>query len=404
MWLENNPDRPSDAVVWGEMKKAKGNYSFLNLARRVQQLDKTTGLPLDGLAVAGSSKVKGKAKLKKPEPENKEEDKDDENEDGEVEVPSASKGKRKAKEMESLMPPNTNRELKNVTDTGLQNKHVNVANTFSFSVVWSAITIKAAMLWTAGCSMLRMVLCMPSLLGIMILLSSLPTTMAASNMDEFPNISFDVFADFVQAQFSLLVSLATVLSVLFSLLDNPDLLNLHNRQNTGTTWKGCHRAFFRFSDAEDETKMSDSQQITSVSTKLNSLARLLQLRTFNSNGKFIHKLKPVSRKKIAPALILCPVSMACTTATCGNQSLLLETRKKDLSRVTLIKRTQLFTNVFNVYGKCRGCKTTYYADHERIPSVDDSAPTQHCYLNREKILQDQADFMGRSAVRESSYE
>jgi len=53
---------------------------------------------------------------------------------------------------------------------------------------------------------------------------------ATSDMQPFPNIPFHVFSDFVTQNFSSRVSLATVLLVLFTLTENPDLLNLHGRQ------------------------------------------------------------------------------------------------------------------------------------------------------------------------------
>ena len=62
------------------------------------------------------------------------------------------------------------------------------------------------------------------------LLLSLPTVVATSNMQSFPDITFKVFSNFVAQNFSSWVSLAKVLLVLFSLIENPDLLNLHGRQ------------------------------------------------------------------------------------------------------------------------------------------------------------------------------
>ena len=48
--------------------------------------------------------------------------------------------------------------------------------------------------------------------------------------DPFPEVTFKVFSEFVTQNFSSRVSLATVLLVLFSLTENPDLLNLHSWQ------------------------------------------------------------------------------------------------------------------------------------------------------------------------------
>ncbi len=46
----------------------------------------------------------------------------------------------------------------------------------------------------------------------------------------FPNITFQHFSYFVLGHFSPHISLATVLLLLFSLTENPELLNLHARQ------------------------------------------------------------------------------------------------------------------------------------------------------------------------------
>ena len=46
----------------------------------------------------------------------------------------------------------------------------------------------------------------------------------------FPNIPFSTFSDTIQTIFGSNISLATVLAVSFTLFENPDLLNLHFRQ------------------------------------------------------------------------------------------------------------------------------------------------------------------------------
>ncbi|KAF8224562.1 hypothetical protein L208DRAFT_1310640, partial [Tricholoma matsutake] len=48
--------------------------------------------------------------------------------------------------------------------------------------------------------------------------------------DPFPNITFKVFSQFISQHFSSKTSLSAVLVLLFSLTDNPELLNLHARQ------------------------------------------------------------------------------------------------------------------------------------------------------------------------------
>jgi hypothetical protein len=43
----------------------------------------------------------------------------------------------------------------------------------------------------------------------------------------FPDMRFSAFAEFIEDNFSTRITLATVLTLLFSLTDNTDLLNLH---------------------------------------------------------------------------------------------------------------------------------------------------------------------------------
>jgi len=65
---------------------------------------------------------------------------------------------------------------------------------------------------------------------LLALLLCLPTVAAMPNQDPFPDVTFKVFNEFVTQNFSSRISLATVLLVLFSLTENPDLLNLHCQQ------------------------------------------------------------------------------------------------------------------------------------------------------------------------------
>jgi hypothetical protein len=54
--------------------------------------------------------------------------------------------------------------------------------------------------------------------------------MASQPTTPFPEIKFSVFSDFISSTFNSNISLATVLMVFFSLIENPELLNLHARQ------------------------------------------------------------------------------------------------------------------------------------------------------------------------------
>ncbi len=124
---------------------------------------------------------------------------------------------------------------------------------------------------------------------------------ATTDQTPFSNISFQHFSNFVQCHFSPHISLATALLVLFSLIENPDLLNLHARQ--------AHPAY------HNEKKIQASSWLKCLS-QLHGLSELLQLTLYNSTGQFQKKLRPISLSEIEPIWIICPISMTCTTSTC----------------------------------------------------------------------------------------
>src|SRR6204780_2100998 len=70
----------------------------------------------------------------------------------------------------------------------------------------------------------------PSPWSIILLVGFLPVVSAAPAHSPFSGTTFQEFSKFVQENFSSKVSLATVLVVLFTTTSNPDLFNLHARQ------------------------------------------------------------------------------------------------------------------------------------------------------------------------------
>jgi hypothetical protein len=63
--------------------------------------------------------------------------------------------------------------------------------------------------------------------AIYILVGFLSVVLAASDQNPFSNILFQAFSEFVNNNFNSQISLATVITVLFTLTNNPDLLNLY---------------------------------------------------------------------------------------------------------------------------------------------------------------------------------
>ena len=236
---------------------------------------------------------------------------------------------------------------------------------------------------------------------IAICMAFLPVTSATSEQHPFPNIKFGVFAKFVEDTFGSGISLATVLMTLFTLTNNPDLLNLHGRQQTArlvgensqmvTGWmKALARALEEKLEGDtdrlfhaSESKSSNPNQVTTaIGLKLDLLSKLLGLHQSHDDKK----LKPICNKAIEPALVICPESMECETVSCLPRSLLQDTRERDIARVTLIKSGQFYHGVHVLGGKCPDCDTRYYADHETSWRDDSHRVRVKFYLNSAKYL------------------
>jgi hypothetical protein len=229
-------------------------------------------------------------------------------------------------------------------------------------------------------------------------LSCLPAASAKPNLDPFPDVPFKVFSDFVQHQFGSHVTLATVLTVLFSMTSNPDLLGLHARQQhpkasgeikqTSSGWiKALAYALQeRLGDAADTLLHKDEQRSRTAATlamKLDSMSKVLGLHPYNEKGRFLGKLKPVNEADISPVHIICPTSIECETATCQSRALLRVTRERDIPCATLIKGTRLHQALV-LAGQCSQCQTMYHADHER--SLNSDGHYTKLYLNSAKYL------------------
>jgi len=123
--------------------------------------------------------------------------------------------------------------------------------------------------------------------------------------------------------------------------------------------------------------------VHSISGKLDALSKLLLLCPYNLQGQFQGKLQPVSYKSIQAVQVICPQIAECETTTCNPQSLLQNTRLRDVPRVTLLKGTTIHENVQVLTGYCPTCQTIYLADHECAQG--DNRKTR-VYLNDAKYL------------------
>lgn len=224
--------------------------------------------------------------------------------------------------------------------------------------------------------------------------------MAAPSTSPFPQISFHDFSTFISNNFGTNITLATALVLFFSITDNPDLINLHARQQNPevrgeksihlTGWmKHLSKSLLERLKSEkatlfhpNEYAVSEDQKINSLATKLDDLAKSLPFPY--ADNKFQGNLMPISHKEIEPVLVICPISVVCEDIRCQERALFLETRDRDIPQVTLIKGTHVYKNVSVLKGQCSECKTVYYADHESIPHP--SSETTQLYLNNAQYL------------------
>jgi len=215
-------------------------------------------------------------------------------------------------------------------------------------------------------------------------------------------VSFKVFSTFIEQSFGSQVSLATVLLVLFSLTENPELLTLHARQQNPeyegenkTVASGWMRALSRammhqlkgniqtlFRDREFPEE--EAQQVTKLSGKLDNLATILNLTPYDRKKKFKGNLLPISYKEIQGTPTICPNTPVCLNTNCGPRYLLQVTRLRDIPLVTLIKEDTVYQDVPVLTGKCPTCDTTYHADHDRFR--DKHQIWTKSYLNSARFL------------------
>jgi hypothetical protein len=176
---------------------------------------------------------------------------------------------------------------------------------------------------------------MPLLMWIFIFLSLLPGSAAMSDQTEFPDIQFATFSKFILKEFSPSISLATVLTLLFSLIENTELLNLHARQQyslhkeercvmTSSWIKHLSQAVYAKLQVNDSdlllnndyhTGITHNQLYSNLGIRLDNLAKSMNLIQFTKRGK-LAPLKPISHKKIEAAYVLCSPSYECQTKSC----------------------------------------------------------------------------------------
>jgi hypothetical protein len=217
---------------------------------------------------------------------------------------------------------------------------------------------------------------------------------------DFPDITFLDFSDFITSNFGSTISLQAVLIMLFSVLENPDLMALHARQQFKfvrgeqgrkfTQWittftellaarlnQDCGELVGPFKSTE---RRSDTA-VERLSIRIQDLAKLLDRYPYSDTGTHTN-ITPYSNDAIEPIHIICPPSNECETVTCLPRSLLLHTKFTDISTVRLIKGTRTYSFAYPLSGRCTQCKTIYTADSEH-----NTQDNFECYLNSAKYLQ-----------------
>jgi hypothetical protein len=249
------------------------------------------------------------------------------------------------------------------------------------SYVHQLFQILCFVVWKLSC-------CSVQKCGLWLFFAFLPFVSASSSQTSFPNIPFRVFSDFVTHEFDSNISLTTVLTVLFTLTSNTDLLNLHARQQhprvqgeIAQRCSGWMKALARILEKRlgqdinslstgSDTFQTSDESTTAIGIKLDSLSKLLGLTPYSTEGVFLGKLRQVSEQDIQPVQIICPTSMECETIKCKSHALHIQTRNRDISSCKLVKGIQIYNNVPVLSGHCPVCQTGYYADHEHAKKED----------------------------------
>ncbi|KAH6905774.1 hypothetical protein BKA70DRAFT_1430197 [Coprinopsis sp. MPI-PUGE-AT-0042] len=185
---------------------------------------------------------------------------------------------------------------------------------------------------------------------------------AAQPTSLFPDITFRAFNRFVRQNYDSNISLSSVLLILFTVLENPQLLNLHFRRSvrqlpgetSSNLWiKRLGQLLeLRFTDKEPLLHSS----VSSLGTTLHKLALLLDLSS--------PPLHPIDLSAVEPSLALVTNSFECQKQTCAPHSLYPYQSFRDISSpVTLIKGTKQYGHAYVLGAECTSCATSYMADH-----------------------------------------
>ena len=137
---------------------------------------------------------------------------------------------------------------------------------------------------------------LPAVIKILLVLANLPMVLALQESSGFPDIPFKVFSECVQGTLGPTVTLSTVLLLVFSVLENPELFSLHARQqcpryegenrSTASGWMKHMARALQDQLADDSQQlfqkhdigrdMTNDQVLTVISIKLIAFAQVLR--------------------------------------------------------------------------------------------------------------------------------
>ncbi|KAH6904543.1 hypothetical protein BKA70DRAFT_1226791 [Coprinopsis sp. MPI-PUGE-AT-0042] len=198
--------------------------------------------------------------------------------------------------------------------------------------------------------------------GLLLLATLWLPLVTAQPTSPFPDITFRAFYKFIRQNYDSKISLSSVLLILFTILENPQLLNLHFRcsawQMPGET--SSHLWIDRLGQLLDLCFRNNEPLLHpssgSLATTLHKLALLLELSS--------PSLHPIDLSAVEPSLALVTNSFECQEQTCAPHSLYPYQSFQDISSpFTLIKGTRQYGYAYVLGAECPACATSYMADH-----------------------------------------